>query len=425
VRAGLHLTLAGLALAALAPACAPAWDAPADPDGLFAPDRVRSFELLLDDEAWVKLLVQPGADDEYVEAELVLDGHSFAPIGLRALGDPRAAQPAWRLRLDAFDPDLRLAGLKRVNLLPPRGDPSLVRQALGLELLRQAGALAPRAALAEVRVNGNGPGAYSLVEQVDRRFLKERLDEKQGALFQLERGGNLMYLGDAPALYPESVYEQKSEEETVPREQALPALVDLMRLLALAPDDALGMALPEALALDETLRLLAALAWMAQLDSYLGTGHNLYLYADAQGRVHPIAWDLHQAFGNYHKSSCALGTDEMLALDPLRPTCGGARPLVDRLLGHPVLRARYQEILAELLAGPLSPARVQAGVARWRERARELAARDRLGEFDAQQFEASFEADWPAGDNPARVPGLLPFAAARDARCRQALAEGP
>jgi len=423
VRVARHLSRLGLALGAvLATACGPAWDAPTDADGLFDPGRVRSFELVVDSQAWVALLLAP---TEYVEAELVLDGQRLAPIGLRALGNPREDQPAWRLRFDEFDPELRLAGLKRVNLLPPRGDPSLVRQALGLELLRQAGALAPRAALAEVRVNGSGPGAYSLVEQVDRRFLADRLGEKNGALFQLERGGNLVYLGDDPALYPDSVYQQQGEEESAPRERALPALIDLMRLLALAPDDALGMTLPDMLAVDESLRLLAALAWLGQLDSYLGTGHHQYLYLDRHGRLHLIAWDLHRGFGNYHGPSCGLSTDELLALDPRRPTCGGARPLVDRLLGHPALRARYLELLAELLDGPLHPARVQAGLERWRARARVLAARDRLGEFDAQQFEDSFEADWPAGDNPARVPGLAPFAAARQEICRRALADGP
>ncbi len=410
--------LGGLLMAASAAGCGPAWAPPVDAEALFDPGRTRSFELVVAGDAWVRLLLAP---EEYVEAELTLDGARLAPVGLRALGDPLAAQPAWRLRLDAFDPDLRLAGLKRVNLLPPRGDPTLVRQALGLELLRQAGALAPRAALAEVRVNGRGPGAYSLVEQVDRRFLRDRLDERGGALFQLERGGNLVYRGEDLEAYPDSTYELKSEEETVPRARALPALVGLTRLLALAPDDALGASLPEALALDETLGLLAGLAWLAQLDSYLGTGHNQYLYLDEGGRLHLVAWDLHRAFGNYRGPSCALGADELLALDPLRPTCGGARPLVDRLLAHPALRARYLEVLAGLLSGPLAPARVQAAIGRWRERARGLAARDRLGEFGPAQFEAAFEADWPAGDNPGRVPGLLPFAAAREARCRQAL----
>jgi hypothetical protein len=406
-----------------ASACGPAWEPPSDPEGLFDAERVRSFELRVRSAAWLRLLVEP---QEYVEAELSLDGTRYGPIGLRALGDPRAAQPAWRLRFDAFDPGLRLAGLKRVNLLPPRGDPSLVRQPLGLELVRQAGALAPRGALAEVRVNGTGPGAYALVEQVDRRFLADRLGDanRDGFLFQLERGGNLVFRGDEPGAYPDTVYELKSEDEPGARATALAPLVAFMRVLALTPDAELDLALAWLLEVDATLGLWAALAWLAHMDSYLGTGHNLYLYLDESGRLWPIAWDLNRAFGNYHGPSCPRSTDELLELDPLRPACGGARPLVERLLGHPRLGARYRAQLAELVDGPLRPDAVAAAAARWRARAAGLAVRDRLGAFTPEDFEAAFEADWPPNDNPARVPGLGPFALARDGRCRRALA-GP
>ena len=179
--------------------------------------------------------------------------------------------------------------------------------------------------------------------------------------------------------------------------------------------------LPAWVDVEACLKLWAALAWSVHLDSYLGTGDNLYLYRDEAGIQRPIPWDLERAFGNYHGSSCGLSTDDMLGMDPGAPTCGGPRPLVDRLLAVPAWRARYEALLLELIDGPLSLARVEGELVRWHELAETSALRDALTDYSPEQFMQALEQDTPVGDNPRRVPGLLPFVRARDAWIRQML----
>jgi len=134
-----------------------------------------------------------------------------------------------------------------------------------------------------------------------------------------------------------------------------------------------------------------------------------------------VPWDLNQAFGNYHGPSCAMNTDDLYELDPFSPTCGGERPLVERMLASEQYRSEYAGQLRDLIEGALYPERTAALARDLHESIREEARQDLLKEFSDTEFEQALEDDIPAGDNPARVPGLLPYMTARDAICREAL----
>jgi spore coat protein CotH len=177
----------------------------------------------------------------------------------------------------------------------------------------------------------------------------------------------------------------------------------------------------EVLDVDRMLRLLAVNSWLANMDSHPGTGDNMYLYHTASDRFGPVPWDLNQAFGAYGSWSCVETTDDLLNLDPDDPTCGGPRPMVERLLGQDGYKERYHEILGELVDGVLYPDAVLQRMEWMRELIRDLALQDNLDEFTDEEFDAAFIKDIPEGDNPERVPGLEPFIRARDRRVREVL----
>jgi hypothetical protein len=152
---------------------------------------------------------------------------------------------------------------------------------------------------------------------------------------------------------------------------------------------------------------------MVNLDSYLGTGDNLYLYRDLEGRFHAIPWRFGRSFANYRGSSCAYSTDELIRLLPSNPTCGGPRPLVDSVLSVPALRGEYVETLAQLARSVFRARQLEEDAESLRALLTAGAHRSSNGLFSAAESDASFTEDLPPGDNPARIPGLLPFIEAR------------
>jgi CotH kinase protein len=89
----------------------------------------------------------------------------------------RAPKRSWRLILDAAGPDNRLAGMRRINLKAMWNDPSQMREALAWRLFGQADVPAPRHTYAKFAFDANYRGLFSVIEQVDRRFLKDHFGE--------------------------------------------------------------------------------------------------------------------------------------------------------------------------------------------------------------------------------------------------------
>jgi hypothetical protein len=89
----------------------------------------------------------------------------------------RAPKRSWRIILDAAGPDNRLAGMRRINLKAMWNDPSQMREALAWRLFGRADVPAPRHTYAKFAFGSAYRGLFSVIEQVDRRFLKDRFGE--------------------------------------------------------------------------------------------------------------------------------------------------------------------------------------------------------------------------------------------------------
>jgi CotH kinase protein len=89
----------------------------------------------------------------------------------------RAPKRSWRIILDAAGPDNRLAGMRRINLKAMWNDPSQMREALAWRLFGLADIPAPRHTYAKFAFDSAYRGLFSVIEQVDRRFLKDHFGE--------------------------------------------------------------------------------------------------------------------------------------------------------------------------------------------------------------------------------------------------------
>jgi CotH kinase protein len=112
----------------------------------------------------------PGAEG----VALSTPGFSLANSGNRTL---RAPKRSWKVELDgAAHGGGHLAGMARLNLKSMYNDPSQMREALAWRLLRGVGIPAARHTYAKLAFDHTYFGLFSLIEQVDKRFLKDHFD---------------------------------------------------------------------------------------------------------------------------------------------------------------------------------------------------------------------------------------------------------
>jgi hypothetical protein len=96
---------------------------------------------------------------------------SLVNSGNRTLRTPKRS---WKITLEDSPGDAgRLAGMTCVNLKSMYNDPSQMREALAWRLFRQAGVPAARHTYAKLAFDATYYGLYSVIEQVDKRFLKD------------------------------------------------------------------------------------------------------------------------------------------------------------------------------------------------------------------------------------------------------------
>src|SRR5205085_8046646 len=123
---------------------------------------------------------------------------TFEKVGVRYKGNgtvldaSRTVRKSFRIDLDRAGGTGRFGGSKSINLHCEVTDPSRCREVLGYEIYRAAGVPAPRTALAEVRLTVPGKydrellGLYTVVESVDKPFLKDRFGDDTGLLMKPE-----------------------------------------------------------------------------------------------------------------------------------------------------------------------------------------------------------------------------------------------
>lgn len=155
----------------------------------------------------------------------------------------------------------------------------------------------------------------------------------------------------APRRQPTDYIEQMSlkTNENSPNHEALFHFLDILNN---EPDETFPDEIEKVLDVDGALRFLAVSTIQVYLDSYLGMGHNYYLY-EVDGKFTIIPWDLNGTFG-----VCNWGINRTGIINFYidEPTCGPMtdRPLIDRLLSHQPYLDAYHGYLEELLDGPFS-----------------------------------------------------------------------
>jgi len=355
-------------------------------DAVFGPGTVVHLHLTMTPEAYAALTPAPrapgfpppppgaagdahrntfGVDLPWSRGDVEVDGRRFTDVGVRCKGNytflatARSLRKSLKIDFNRHVAGQKLDGLSMVNLHCGVSDPSRAREPLSLAFFRDAGVPAPRSAIAELTLTVPGRhdaefvGAYTLVEQVNKAFLRRWFGSADGLLLKPEGlAGGPVHLGPDWAPYA-ARYRPENDPPAAQRQR----LIDFTALVSRADDAAFAAGIDSFLDVDAFLRFIAANALLANLDSYLGYGHNYYLYlVPATDRFVFIPWDLDLSLATWP----AAGTPDQLVELSLDHPHAGADTLLDRLLALPARQARYREIVGELVATSFTADRLLA-----------------------------------------------------------------
>ena len=322
-----------------------------------------------------------GVEFPFAHATFTAGGKSFANAGVRYKGNAsymassRSLKRSLKIELDHFNADADyFHDIRKLNLNSGVMDPTKGREALAFAAYRAAGVPAPRTAFAEVTLTVPGKydreylGLYTVVEQVDKTFLKDRFGSNKGVLMKPERLRGIEYLGDTWDAY-KARYQPKHD----PSPAEAKHIIDFARLVSQGNDEQFSKKIGSYLDVDEFLRFLAATAMLSNLDSVLTMGHNFYIYLNPKtNKLVFIPWDLDLSLAGF---PMAGSPDQQLELSLNHPYVGQNK-LIDRLLAVKPINDRYQAVLRELAKSAFSKEKLLADIDAIEKATKDLKSKD-------------------------------------------------
>ncbi len=311
----------------------------------------------------------------------------------------RAPKRSWKINFKVEGGDDLILGMWRLNLKAMYNDPSQMREALAWHLFGQIGIPASQHSYVKLGINGTYMGLFSLIEQVDKAFLKDHFGKNDdGNLYKAYCGdvgpATLEYRrgpdGDDSGRqyfergHPDLTYRLKTNDDD-PAANTYDDLAELIRTLN-------GIQLPggeEKLASDAyrdamegILNVKAFLRWaganllMGSWDNYFATPSNYYLYNSGKKGNHKgfmtepyftwIPWDYDNSFGIDYFNTRWQYTDIVDWASNTKQyyeNKGLAKiPLIQNLLKHDAFKQYYLDHLEHLLDTLFNPDAIAAQI---------------------------------------------------------------
>jgi len=335
---------------------------------------------------------------------------SMDTIGVRMKGNSTFSHPnnkkPFKVTFDEYDDDKLWDGMKSITLNNCYLDPTFMREKMHLDFCRDAGIIAPRCSYANLYINGVLYGLYSMVESVDKKFLKSRFGNSNGNSFKAVDAftnsifSDLKWYGTTQASYANR-YELKTNEE----ENNWTDLLQLIDTINLSTTTETG--LPTKMNLPTYYKQLAADIIMGNYDSYVGSGRNYYLYdVNVSGRFDWIAWDASLSFGAYPGG---VSNPETSSLTYVSSSTN--RPLVAKVYAVPSFKAAYLSSLCALAKTYFTSARLNPKIDSIATLIRPYVTADTKKQYTLAQFETGLISDQTLSGR--RLPGLKAYITSR------------
>jgi spore coat protein CotH len=342
---------------------------------LFDDSQVQEIRLTTHPSDW-RRLQDNFQDDTYYPAILEWRGVVLEDIGIRSRGNGsrNGTKPGLKLDFNKYVPGQEFLGLKSLVLDNLTQDAAMMAERISMLLFRKMGIPAPRIAHARLYVNNVYAGLYTLVEPVDKGFLKRNLGEDGGYLYDYEWADEnwFEYRGEDLEAYSPIPFQPQTNEKNP---DARP-IEQMIRTINESPDTEFVAAVSRYIDLQRFLEYLATETFLSDPDGLVGLwgANNFYLYRFQKSDLSIfLPWDKDMAFHDPHRSIW-VNTEKNV--------------LTRRLLAVPEIREYYLttlERVMELAGGP--GGWLEREIEREYEQIRVAAADDPNRPFSYSEFE--------------------------------------
>ena len=290
---------------------------------------------------------------------ITIDGEILRKVGVRYKGNGSfhimhgSLKRNLKIKLDWTKSDQDYKSVETLNLNAGGLDPTKLRESLGYALFREAGVPAPCTTFAEVTLTVPGKhdrahlGLYTIVEQVNKSFLKDRFQSKKGLLMKPEGVASVEYHGDDWKFYA-PLYRPDDK----PLLSQTKKVIDFAHLVNLSEEKQFRDSIDSFLDVDGFLRFIAVNALIVNLDTLLAMPQNYYLYLHPKtGKFIFFPWDLDICFAGWPLGGPPA---KQMNLSLIHPHSSDEHKLIDRLFGIESIKSRYYQIINELISGAFS-----------------------------------------------------------------------
>ena len=329
-------------------------------DSIFSAPLIHEVRMTFSQPFYWDSLTAYYVTDQYLKGDITFDGTAYPNTGIKFKGNSSYSNPSdkksFKVDMNEYVSGQEVNGLKKFNLNNCFKDPSFLREKLTLDFCNEHGIAAPRCTYSRVYINGTYWGLYTLVEEADNgTFLKQRFDNKQGNMFKGDPSGDLKWLGSSPASYY-SKYELKTNE-TANDWSDLVNLLDNISNSGSFFYDSLETAFNTA----SFIRNWAVDNMFANLDSYIGSGHNYFIYHDTlSNKFEWVTWDVNEAFGNFKMGLTVSQLQDLSLFHVSSPATN--RPLVQKMLQNTTYKNSLAATVCEWLQHDFSNAGLDAKI---------------------------------------------------------------
>jgi spore coat protein CotH len=287
--------------------------------------------------------------NEYYPVNFVWRDKALQGVGIRSrgTGSRSGVKPGLRIDFDRWASDQKFLGLKSVILRNQTQDASNLRERLSMLFFRRMAVPAEREAHARLFFGNDFAGLYTIVESVDKVFLKKNYGEDTSNLYEFHFDNSeghipfiFKYLGGDGDLYVPTPFKPETKEtDTQPQ-----FIERLIWTIDQAGDAAWRQSIAEFLDLPKFIRHLAIESFLAEEDGITGDygPNNFYFYRyENKSLFQFIPWDKSNTFWDAPSPDYLILRNVEVGPDDHR------NRLVQRALKYPDLWTLYLDTLVE------------------------------------------------------------------------------
>ena len=276
--------------------------APPDPSDVFFDDSViHEIRLNINSRDWESLKIHY-LDNDYYTCDFRWRDQVARNIAIRSrgTGSRSGIKPGLRVDFDRNVTGQKFLGLKSVILRNDTQDPSTMRERISMLFFRRMGLPASRGAHTRLFVNNAYVGLYTIVESVDKTFLKKTFNENDGWLYKYDYNTDdtpyyLEYRGSNANLYVPHPFKPETRENEPPSQP----IADMIRIINQDSDAIFRTTIARYLDLVKFIKHIAVEMFLGDNDGFNGNygTNNFYFYRFENKNVFTfIAWDKSNAF---------------------------------------------------------------------------------------------------------------------------------